>query len=50
MASIFTNTNVNAFNRRQITVAAKNIGVITPTSNHNTSTTIASIVTAVKAK
>lgn len=51
MSSIYTNTNVNAFNRKQAVQAAKNVGVITPTSNnHGPNTSAATLITAVKAK
>lgn len=51
MSSIYTNLNINAFNRKQARMAAVNTGVITPTSNnHGQDTSKDTWINAVKAK
>lgn len=45
MASIYTNINMTAFNKRQVRAAAKNLGIL-----HDNSETVASLTTKVKAK
>lgn len=51
MSSIYTNLNINAFNRKQARMAAVNTGVITTTSNnHGQDTSKDTWINAVKAK
>jgi len=51
MSSIYTNTNINAFNEKQLRQAAVNVGVLTPSSNnHGKAATPATIKAAIQAK
>lgn len=51
MSSMYSNININAFNRKQARVAAVNTAVLTPTSNnHGQDVSQATWINAVKAK
>jgi len=49
MATVFSGTNIESMNRKQLRVIASNVGVSTPVI-HSNLTSVATLLAAIKAK